>query len=98
MNPGLFATRKLQSLRPLWDALSPRRRRQLLALQGLSLLAAVGEVANLGALLPFLRLLVKPEEGLRALGPLAAPLRALPSQHCLCWCNGFPNSPKSKSW
>jgi ABC-type multidrug transport system fused ATPase/permease subunit len=76
-------SKKLQSLRPLWTALSPRRRRQLLVLQGLSLLAALGEVANLGALLPFLRLLAKPEEGLRALGPLAAPLRALPSQHLL---------------
>ena len=69
---------KLQALRPLWDALSPRRRTQLLALQGLSLLAALGEVANLGALLPFLRLLANPQESLKALGPLAAPLRALP--------------------
>ena len=75
--------RQLQSLRPLWDALSPRRRKQLLALQGLSLLAALGEVANLGALLPFLRLLANPQESLKALGPLAVPLRALPSQQML---------------
>jgi ATP-binding cassette subfamily B protein len=52
-------------------------------LQLLSLLAAVGEVANLGALLPFLRLLANPQRGLMALGPLAALLRRLPSQHLL---------------
>ncbi|WP_216909546.1 ABC transporter ATP-binding protein [Synechococcus sp. CCY 0621] len=74
---------KLKSLRLLWDSLTPRRRRQLLALQGLSLLAALGEVANLGALLPFLRLLANPQEGLKALGPLASPLRGLPEQHLL---------------
>lgn len=74
---------KLTSLKLLWDSLSPRRRRQLLALQGLSLLAALGEVANLGALLPFLRLLANPREGLKALGPLAGPLRALPEQNLL---------------
>jgi len=74
---------KLQALRPLWKDLSPLRRRQLLALQGLSLLAALGEVANLGALLPFLRLLANPQESLNALGPLAAPLRSLPSQQLL---------------
>jgi len=75
--------RKLHIVRTLWEALAPPRRRQLLALQGLSLLAAAGEVANLGALLPFLRLLAKPGEGLEAMGPLALPLRALPSQHLL---------------
>ena len=80
---SVLKTQRFQPLRPLWTALSPRRRRQLLALQGLSLLAALGEVANLGALLPFLQLLAKPEEGLRALGPLSAPLRALPSQYLL---------------
>ena len=74
---------KLIQLKPLWDALSQRRRRQLLLLQLLSLLAAAGEVANLGALLPFLRLLANPQEGLEVLGPLAAPLRSLPEQHLL---------------
>lgn len=76
-------TRKLTRLKPLWLALSPRRRKQLLGLQVLSLAAAAGEVANLGALLPFLRLLANPAEGLLALGPLAAPLRELPEQHLL---------------
>jgi ABC-type multidrug transport system fused ATPase/permease subunit len=67
----------------LWYALSPRRRKQLLGLQVLGLLAAAGEVANLGALLPFLRLLANPTEGIKALGPLAQPLRDLPQQHLL---------------
>ncbi|MBV2350336.1 ABC transporter ATP-binding protein/permease [Synechococcus sp. HK05] len=70
-------------MQPLWQALSPRRRRQLLSLQILSLAAAAGEVANLGALLPVLRLLANPTKGLKALGPLATPLRALPEQHLL---------------
>ena len=74
---------RFKSLQPLWQALSPRRRKQLLGLQLLSVVAAAGEVANLGALLPFLRLLSNPSEGLKALGPLAAPLRGLPEQHLL---------------
>jgi ABC-type multidrug transport system fused ATPase/permease subunit len=73
----------LKRFRPLWHALTPRRRKQLLGLQLLGLLAAVGEVANLGALLPFLRLLASPAEGLKALGALAEPLRKLPQQHLL---------------
>jgi ABC-type multidrug transport system fused ATPase/permease subunit len=78
-----LVTRKLSSLKPLWHALSPRRRKQLLGLQLLSVVAAAGEVVNLGALLPFLRLLANPSEGLKALGPLEAPLRGLPQQHLL---------------
>ena len=74
---------RFKSLQPLWAALSRRRRRQLLGLQVLSLAAAAGEVANLGALLPFLRLLANPLEGLKALGPLAVLLRGLPEQHLL---------------
>jgi ABC-type multidrug transport system fused ATPase/permease subunit len=74
---------RLQPIPLLWSTLSPRRRKQLLALQLLSLAAAAGEVANLGALLPFLQLLANPQEGLKALGPLAEPLRGLPSQHLL---------------
>ena len=42
---------KVESLKAIWHILSPRRRRQLLGLQILSLAGAVGEVANLGALL-----------------------------------------------
>jgi ATP-binding cassette, subfamily B, bacterial PglK len=73
----------LKKLQPLWTALSPRRRRQMIGLQLLSLLAAAGEVANLGALFPFLRLLANPQQGIEMLGPLAAPLRAMPSQSLL---------------
>jgi ATP-binding cassette, subfamily B, bacterial PglK len=76
-------SQKLKALRPLWQGLSPKRRRQLFWLQALGLLAAVGEVANIGALMPFLRLLASPEEGLQALGLLAMPLRALPKQQLL---------------
>jgi ATP-binding cassette, subfamily B, bacterial PglK len=74
---------KLNSLKPLWDALSPKRRRQLLALQLLSLVAAFGEVANLGALMPFLKLLANPQESLKGLGPLGDSLRSLPPQNLL---------------
>jgi len=76
-------SKHIQSYEPLIAALSQRRRRQLIALQLLSILSAVGEVANLAALLPFLRLLANPQEGLRALGPLAWPLRALPTQNLI---------------
>jgi ABC-type multidrug transport system fused ATPase/permease subunit len=80
---SVLLPRKLSSLKPLWYALSPRRRKQLLCLQLLSLVAAAGEVANLGALLPFLRLLANPAEGLQSLGPLAGPLKELSEQHLL---------------
>ena len=83
MRLSVRITHKLRSVKPLWQALSPRRRRQLLGLQILSLAAAAGEVANLGALLPVLRLLANPTEGLKALGPLATPRRALPEQSLL---------------
>jgi ATP-binding cassette subfamily B protein len=79
----MLKVRGLPSLRLLWQALSPRRRRQLLCFQVLSLMAAAGEVANLGALLPFLRILANPSVGLKALGTVAAPLRGLPEQHLL---------------
>jgi ATP-binding cassette subfamily B protein len=49
----------------------------------LSLGAALGEVANLGALMPFLRLLSNPSKGLQVLGPLAQPLSQWPQQHLL---------------
>lgn len=74
---------KLKALQPIWHSLTPRRRRQLLGLQILSLAAAAGEVANLGVLLPFLRLLANPLEGLKALGPIAAPLQNLPQEYLL---------------
>lgn len=67
----------------IWNALTPKRRRQLLGLQILSILAALGEVANIGALLPFLRLLANPFDGINSLGPLAQPLRGLSGNYLL---------------
>ena len=67
------------SLHPFWQLLSHRRRRQLLALQVLSIAAALAEVANLGALLPFLRLLANPSEGLRSIGPLGTLFSSMPT-------------------
>jgi len=78
---SLFA--KIRSLKPIWDALSVRRRRQLVALQLLSLLAAAAEVANLGAILLFLRLLANPQKELQGLGPLAYVLPPLSDQQLL---------------
>ena len=62
----------------LWQCLRPRRRRQLIGLQVLSVLSAIGEVANLGALLPFLRLLANPAGSVQFIGPLSTPLHQLP--------------------
>jgi ATP-binding cassette, subfamily B, bacterial PglK len=74
---------RFHSIRQLWQVLTPRRRRQLVGLQVLSVVAALGEVVNLGALLPFLKILANPREGVQPLGPLGASLRALPEQHLL---------------
>jgi ABC-type multidrug transport system fused ATPase/permease subunit len=73
----------IKSLRLLWGCLRLHRRRQLFWLQLLSLASAFGEVANLGALNPFLQLLANPNENLRAIGPLAVTLRGLPEQYLL---------------
>ena len=74
---------KLSIIKSLYNAITPKRRSQLLSLQLLSILAAFGEVANIGALLPFLRLLANPLEGISSLGPLAKPLSGLSSNHLL---------------
>jgi len=55
----------------------------LLELQLLSLITAFGEVANLGALMPFLKLLANPLEGLKSLGPVGDLLKGLPNQNLL---------------
>jgi ATP-binding cassette, subfamily B, bacterial PglK len=54
--PGLVAL-----LARLWWHLGQRRRRQFFLLAGLVLLAAIAEVASLGAVLPFLTVLAAPE-------------------------------------
>ncbi|MDC1243106.1 ABC transporter ATP-binding protein/permease [Amylibacter sp.] len=45
----------------LWNHLNQRRRRQFVLLVGLMLISAFAEVASLGAVLPFLGILVAPE-------------------------------------
>ena len=64
----------MDSIRPIWQMLSGRRRNQLYGLFVLSILSAGAEVANLGTLLPFLKVLANPEHNLAVLGPWSAPL------------------------
>ena len=60
MNPS--STESLpRLLKRLWNHLSHRRRRQFVLLVGLMLVSAFAEVASLGAVLPFLGILVAPE-------------------------------------
>jgi len=54
----------------LWKLLHPRRRRQFLVLSLLMVLSAFAEVLTLGALVPFIAVLVEPERVLRY-GPIA---------------------------
>ncbi len=46
----------------LWQAIAPRRRAQLMALLGFTLLASLAEVFSIGAVLPFLGVLTSPEK------------------------------------
>ena len=78
---SLFSS--VKSLSPLWQFLSRRRRIQLFALLVLSFFTAISEAANIGALVPFLRILSKPDQGLDFLGPFAEPLRELSSINLL---------------
>jgi ATP-binding cassette subfamily B protein len=45
----------------LWSLLSPRRKRQFVAIVGLTVVSAIAEVVSLGAVLPFLAVLTSPE-------------------------------------
>jgi len=82
--PGIsFVRSKAKTLKPIWNALSSKRKKQLLALQALSLIAACGEVVNLGALMPFLKLISNPQLTVLELGPLKTPLSFLPKQNLL---------------
>tara|TARA_B100000242_G_scaffold291539_1_gene265057 strand:- start:942 stop:2768 length:1827 start_codon:yes stop_codon:yes gene_type:complete len=56
--------KNLKDLYPLWQILKPKRRKQLILLQFLSIFSAFSEIANLGALFPFLKLLANPNERL----------------------------------
>ncbi len=59
-----------ESLRILIASLQPRRRTQLVLLLGLMLVGALAEVLSLGAIIPFLAVLVDPEQALQR--PLVA--------------------------
>ncbi len=59
-----------QAVRDLLGSLPKRRRRQLLLLLGLMIAGAVTEVVSLGAILPFLAILVDPQQALQT--PLIA--------------------------
>jgi ATP-binding cassette subfamily B protein len=59
-----------QAVRDLLGSLPRRRRRQLLLLLGLMIAGAITEVVSLGAILPFLAILVDPQQALQT--PLIA--------------------------
>lgn len=59
-----------QAVSALFVSLPPRRRMQLVLLLGLMLASAVAEVVSLGAILPFLAILVDPQQALQT--PLVA--------------------------
>lgn len=54
----------LELLRCLWGHLGTRRRRQLCLLMVLMLVSALAEVVSLGAVLPFLTVLISPQQAL----------------------------------
>jgi ATP-binding cassette, subfamily B, bacterial PglK len=56
----------LHLLGRLWGHLSPRRRRQFMAVTVLMLLSAVAEVVSLGAVLPFLGIITAPEMAMQS--------------------------------
>ena len=78
-----FLFSKFSKLKPVWKSLSKRRKLQCLILLIFSLVSAAFELANLGALLPFMQLLVNPKDGLSLLGPLEGLLKQLPEQYLL---------------
>ena len=61
MKNVFFNTGFLSLVARLWGHLTRRRKRQFLLLIGLMLVSALAEVVSLGAVLPFLGVLVAPE-------------------------------------
>lgn len=61
MKKGITPVPLLNLLIGLWHHLSPRRQRQFGLLLGLTLVSALAEVISLGAVLPFLSILISPE-------------------------------------
>jgi len=75
--------RATRSVYLLWKVLGRQRRIQFIGLLGLSLVSALAEVANLGALFPVLRLLANPQKTIESLGFISAPFTQLSQQQLL---------------
>ena len=74
------------SLKVLLGALPPRRRKQLILLLGLTLLASVAEVVSLGAVLPFLAVMADPKQALqKPMVHFVATTLGLDPDHDLRW-------------
>ena len=75
--------RATRSVYLLWKVLERQRRIQFIGLLVLSLVSALAEVANLGALFPFLKLLANPQKSIESLGFIPAPFTQLSQQQLL---------------
>ena len=67
----------------LWKVLGRQRRIQFIGLLLLSLVSAIAEVANLGALFPVLKLLANPQKSIESLGFIPVPFSQLSQQQLL---------------
>lgn len=75
--------RATRSVYLLWKVLGRQRRIQFIGLLVLSLVSALAEVANLGALFPVLKLLANPQKSIESLGFIPAPFTQLSQQQLL---------------
>lgn len=75
--------RATRSIYLLLKVLGRQRRIQFIGLLVLSLVSALAEVANLGALFPVLKLLANPQKSVESLGWVALPLSQLSHQQLL---------------
>jgi hypothetical protein len=73
----------IRSVYLLWKVLGRQRRIQFIGLLVLSLVSAIAEVANLGALFPVLKLLANPQKSIESLGFIPAPFTQLSQQQLL---------------
>jgi len=75
--------RATRSVYLLWKVLGRQRRIQFIGLLVLSLVSALAEVANLGALFPVLKLLANPQKSIESLGFIPVPFSQLSQQQLL---------------
>jgi ABC-type multidrug transport system fused ATPase/permease subunit len=73
----------IRSVCLLWKVLGRQRRIQFIGLLVLSLISAIAEVANLGALFPVLKLLANPQKSIESLGFIPVPFSQLSQQQLL---------------